>query len=320
MLFTTLCALASTATTVLAAPAPNHPHVDVHVAFDAWKGRHSKNYATVEEEATRKAIFTQTHKDIHIHNSDPTQSFKKGHNQFSDMTFDEYKAILTPFNVSQAPSARRDGSLSTQSIDWVKKGYVTPIKNQAKYGTCVIFSTMEMVEAYYYSQSKSLVSFSEQQVFDCYPTVSDNFNNCAGGDPNNCGGTTYPTAFEVINKMGDLQVYETNPYQGASCDGRQCPSPVGPTGQCSKDNAAWTFSTINVAEGNGEEKMSQDVLKTVLGVTVYAACQAWMQYESGILTSDSCGSMDNTDHAVVVVGYNYNNGQPYWIIKNHWDT
>ncbi|KAI8607355.1 hypothetical protein BC830DRAFT_1158977 [Chytriomyces sp. MP71] len=178
---------------------------------------------------------------------------------------------------------------------------------------------MEMMEAYYYSQTQTSVSFSEQQVFDCYPTVSNHFNNCAEGNPNDCGGTMYNTAFKVINKLGNLETYDQDPYKGANCGsgGYHCPDPVGPTGQCA-NNGAWKFSSASLAEGNGEEQMSEDVLKSVLGVTVYAACEAWMQYESGVLTSDSCGSMYSTDHAVVVVGYNYNDGKPYWIIKNHW--
>ena len=76
-----------------------------------------------------------------------------------------------------------DGSLP-KSVDWVKDGAVTDVKNQGFCGACWAFSAVAAVEGARVVQAKkqgiqdvTLVSISEQQLLDC--DFSD--HSCLGG-------------------------------------------------------------------------------------------------------------------------------------------
>lgn len=43
------------------------------------------------------------------------------------------------------------------------------------------------------------------------------------------------------------------------------------------------------------------------------------KYSCGIVTSEQCGNtQEDLNQAVLVVGYDSNNGSDYWIVKNSW--
>ena len=54
------------------------------------------------------------------------------------------------------------------SVDWVKKGVVTDVRNQGHCGSCWAFATAGAVEAANVIQAKrKLTSLSAQQLMDC---------------------------------------------------------------------------------------------------------------------------------------------------------
>ena len=85
----------------------------------------------------RKSIFVSNLNEIINHNADESQTYKKGVNAFTDMTFDEFKKFYR-LEADQNCSATRDKKAikaevnlkETPSLwDWRDFNGVTPVKD-----------------------------------------------------------------------------------------------------------------------------------------------------------------------------------------------
>ena len=68
--------------------------VENDLKFMNYMSKFSKVYTTVEEYATRLALFLEREIIINESNADEANTYTLGHNNFSDWTDEEYKAIL----------------------------------------------------------------------------------------------------------------------------------------------------------------------------------------------------------------------------------
>ena len=94
--------------------------------------------------------------------------------------------------------------------DWRDYGIVSPVKNQAKCGSCWTFSTVGAMESHYIKKYGQFRNLSEQQLVDCAGAF-DNYG-CNGGLPSH--------AFEYILSAGGLTTEDEYPYKAvtqASC-------------------------------------------------------------------------------------------------------
>uniref|UniRef100_A0A8C6ZE01 Cathepsin propeptide inhibitor domain-containing protein n=1 Tax=Nothoprocta perdicaria TaxID=30464 RepID=A0A8C6ZE01_NOTPE len=101
--------------------------------FKAWMRQHNRAYGPGEYHR-RLQIFADNKRQIDEHNA-ANHTFQMSLNQFSDMTFAEFKKKYLwsePQNCSATKgNFLRSSGPSPDTIDWRKKGnFVTPVKNQ----------------------------------------------------------------------------------------------------------------------------------------------------------------------------------------------
>jgi len=300
MLRTTL-ALASLVGT-LALPA-----LDSTAKFAAWKRAHGRAYDTVEEEAAALRAFEANDVIIEEHNAKGL-SYTLGHNSFSDLTWDQFRAAhMGELYLNRAPKnmmrvhlkGNALGAPLDDAVDWTTKGAVTPIKNQARCGSCWAFSTTGSVEGAYQIANGELVSLSEEDLVQCDHN----------GD-NGCNGGLMDNAFEWIEKNG-IAAEQDYPYT----------SGTGTTGTCQTAKSAKpvvTISSFRDVPTKDEDALKSAVAQGPVSIAIEADKSAFQLYKSGVLDSSSCG--ERLDHGVLVVGYgtDSDSSKDYWKVKNSW--
>ncbi|KAL3065235.1 hypothetical protein OYC64_015416 [Pagothenia borchgrevinki] len=281
--------------TPLPLPADEYP-------FKLWMSQHNKVYAT-EQYYHRLQIFTENKREIEHHNAG-NHSFTMGLNQFSDMTFEEFRKLFL-LTEPQNCSATTGGHLSMagpypEFVDWRMKGnVVTPVKNQGHCGSCWTFSTTGCLESVNAIATGKLITLSEQQLIDC----AQDFNNqgCMGGLPSQ--------AFEYIKYNNGLMTEEDYPYKGLDDTCHFEPALA----------AAFVLDVVNIT--SYDEKAMVDAVARLNPVSFgFEVTADFMHYKEGVYTSTQCKSTaDMVNHAVLAVGYGTEeNGTPYWIVKNSW--
>ncbi|KAI2653612.1 Pro-cathepsin H [Labeo rohita] len=172
---------------------PLHTEEDEYL-FKSWMSQYNKKYE-INEYYQRLQIFLDNKKKIDLHNAG-NNKFSMGLNQFSDMTFAEFKKFYL-LTEPQNCSATRGNHVSSNepypdTIDWRTKGkYVTDVKNQGACGSCWTFSTTGCLESVTAIATGKLLDLAEQQLVDC-----------AGAfDNHGCNGPDLAAAFvkEVVN-------------------------------------------------------------------------------------------------------------------------
>jgi len=272
--------------------------------FNNWKLKHDKAYKTIDEEEARFEVFMKNHEFITAHNGDYEATFTMAHNQFSDMTPEEFKSQMTGYvptaGASTADSVHEVKFDAPATIDWRTKGKVTAVKNQGQCGSCWAFSTTGSTESANLIKNGGSASdpsnvLSEQQLVDC----SRKNNGCNGGLMDY--GFQY---LKGLKAKGD-DTENSYPYKakGGRCfAAKGTPSKIKVTGY------------TDVRGGESDLKNAVGTVGPV-SIAIEADQKAFQFYSGGILTK-GCGQ--NLDHGVLVVGYGTQDGQDYWIVKNSW--
>lgn len=245
---------------------------------------------------------------IDIHNSNEDNTYELGHNQFSHMSFDEFKAYVRLGLDERAEETVADDILESPqnltalpaSVDWTTKGAVTGVKDQGNCGSCWSFSATGALEGAYKIKYGTLISFSEQNLVSC-----DTIDSA-------CNGGLMDNAFSWTKSNGGLCTEDGYPYtSGTTGQKGTC------TTTCSKNTGVAPKSFTDVAR-NSDSALMTALVQQPVSIAIQANQPAFQLYKSGVLTG-SCGT--NLDHGVLAVGYGtWTDGTDYYKVKNSWGT
>lgn len=272
-------------------------------AFNEWKTAHGKTYTSMDHEAKALSAYSANDAIIQTHNAQ-NLSYSLGHNAFSDLTWDEFHSTVmselylnrNPKNAQRVHLKGDVGHPLPKEVDWVKKGAVTPVKNQERCGSCWAFSTTGAVEGALAVKTGKLVSLSEEQLVQCDKN----------GDQG-CNGGLMDNAFEWITEGNKLCTEADYPYTSGS----------GVTGTCKKGcTGEVSIKSHSDVPVDDEDALKSAVSKQPVSVAIEADKSAFQLYKTGVFDSTACGTQ--LDHGVLVVGYGTDDGSDFWKVKNSW--
>lgn len=299
---TALFALLGLFAVTSAYPSVGHSNYDLDFEFHKWTREFERDYRDVTEFIKRRNVFSRNLEFINSHNLNTTQSFTLGLNDFSDMTYSEWRQNYLGYRPQLRKTGLQRREISTvkstsvpDSIDWTKKGAVTPVKNQGQCGSCWSFSATGSMEGAHFLKTGKLVSLSEQQLVDC--STSEGNHGCFGG--------LMDYAFQYVEQNHGIDTEKDYPYfaKSGTCN----------TKKASKDAA--TFSSFVDVQQNDEDALKAAVAQQPVSVAIEADQPSFQFYKSGIFNT-ACGTQ--LDHGVLAVGYGSQDGMDYWLVKNSW--
>ncbi|KAF5394290.1 Secreted cathepsin F [Paragonimus heterotremus] len=268
---------------------------NVHELYEQFKRDYGKVY-TNEDDLKRFAIFKDNLVRAQQYQLQEQGTAKYGVTRFSDLTPEEFAAKFLNSRINNEVERVKlnDLGAAPNSLDWRKKGAVGPVEDQGWCGSCWAFSVAGNIEGQWFLKTGQLVSLSKQQLVDCDEVDS----GCSGGYP--------PETYKEIIRMGGLELQKDYPYHARD---EEC--------QLDKSKLLAKIDGSIVLEADEKKQAAYLAKHGPLSVALNADYLQF--YQSGIShpTKSMCPP-EGLNHAVLSVGYGYEAGVPYWIIKNSW--
>ena len=281
--------------------------------FQQFRNRFNKSFGSIADLNHRLTVFKENLKTILNNNSDKTKSYTLGVNEFSDLTFEEFKAkylgktqrgdSFFSWIASFFKKKPTNNSLyvvtperKTEKKDWRSvSGVVGAVKNQGSCGSCWAFAAVAVAEqSFVINNQQSPALLSEQELVDC--STERGSQGCKGGYENG--------ALDYIKNKG-VNFSSDYPYLGRS---QACKS-IANSG---KNKIKGYTSAASGPDG------AINVLKTTTATVAFFVQSDFQLYKSGIYNPSSCSNTPN--HVVNLVGYDLTGDTPIFIYRNQWGT
>lgn len=264
-------------------------------SFEEFKEFYNKKYSSFEEEQYRQNVFYNNLQRIVYHNS-INKDFKLKMNNFGDLYSDEYYTSVKLDRKFHSSYEFSNSDIPT-SIDWVKRGVVSPVKNQGQCGSCYAFSTTGALEGLYGILYNKSISFSEQQIMDC--SVKEGDNGCDGG--------LMDYGFQYVIDAKGICKEEEYPYKEQN-------------GTCHICDKVFNITGFVDVSQNNETALMYAVAQQPVSVAIQADSFEFQFYSHGVFTGYCGNAPFDLDHGVLAVGYGSEDGKDYWLAKNSWGT
>ena len=182
------------------------------------------------------------------------------------------------------------------TYNWNTTGLLSAVKNQGRCGSCWAFSSTSALETFMRINGYYITRLSEQELVDC---SKDNFG---------CEGGFMHLAFDYIRKSNGLVSHDKYPYYAKDQE-------------CSIDKhikaAGSQLSEYQFTIPKSMLDMKLNVIQTPIAIALDADNIFFRFYKSGVI--DVPANYSSTmNHAVLLVGFDYDEDGMYWIIQNSW--
>ncbi|CAH1790508.1 unnamed protein product [Owenia fusiformis] len=278
---------------------------DLSGQWETFKLHHGKTYTKMEE-SMRRIIWESNIELIQQHNLEADMgkhTYWLGSNEYADLTFAEFKLMMYGTFMSSNGTVDNEllntpgGFKAASEVDWRKKGYVTPVRNQGNCGSCWAFGVTGAIEGQHFKKTGKLVPLSVQNLVDC------------SKDNNGCRGGWESKAYDYV-KINGIDTEMSYPYiaKESTCKFRK--SEIGATIR--------DYKFLS-----GEQNLMTATAAVGPISCAIDATKKFMLYKTGIFVDDTCKKF-SSNHIVLVVGYCTDASQAdsndYWIVKNSFGT
>ncbi|CAD5205989.1 unnamed protein product [Bursaphelenchus okinawaensis] len=270
--------------------------------FQRFVELNGKKYKTVEEARERYAIYKTNLIQAQLHQQHEQGTAEFGETKFMDLTSEEYeKQILSEIKNNPLKASRKltEAELKQydvsdiEAFDWRDKGYVNPVKDQGSCGSCWAFSVVGNIEGQWKRKTGQLERLSEQELVDC------DWKDFA------CKGGEMDWAYGEIIRIGGLVSEKDYEYVGEKCFCRVDEYPF----------VAYINGSLHLPD-------SENVIKNYLyyngPLSIGLNAKTLQYYKKGIHHPWAVFCKPDINHAVLLVGFGVEKGNPYWILKNSW--
>lgn len=283
--------------------------------WNAWKSAMSKSYPDAASEQVARSNYDENDQIIQANNAKYASgqvSFEMGHNSFSDLSANDFTALLQdtiPNQVNRlsfVPLPSPPSGWTPSSIDLSETAKL-PVKDQGAKCACGwAFAGNALFDYWLLKRQNQLLDLSEQNAVDCARP-----NGCQGGWIEDMA------SYYINNGMNWMSKYANGVYAGTDNNCRFVNTQTNPDSGPSK-----YFQPKDYYFVDGHDISIQYALHEFGWTTVCIDARQWQFYKGGVMKATDCGQVGNqkTNHCAVIVGYGEQNGSKYWLVRNSWST